>query len=184
MTCSDFVERFSEIYDGIASQEVMRAAEHHLASCESCRRYRDVVERGGALLRSLPAPEVGEDFVPGLQHRLRHVDDEAALLRHTNSGATSLAVLGMAILLIVLAWAPTLRPSAPSVELAPIVVSDPPAAARFRRPASFSAFATRAAAATLQDDLWGDARTLLFQYSRLAQRYGQRPPIARTGLNQ
>jgi predicted anti-sigma-YlaC factor YlaD len=184
MTCSDFVEHFSAIYDGVASGEVVRAAELHLASCESCRRYRDVVERGAALLRALPAPEVGEDFVPGLQHRLRHVDDEAALRRHTNSGTTSLAVLGMAVLLIVLAWAPTLRRSAPVVELAPIVVSNPPAAARMRRPAAFSAFAVQNAATTLEADLWGDARTLLFQYSRLAQRYGQRPLASRTGLQQ
>ena len=182
MTCSDFVEHFSDLYDGGASDEVVRAAEVHLASCASCRRYRDVVERGAALLRALPAPEVGEDFVGGLRHRLRHVDDEATLRRHMNSGTTSLAVLGMAILLVALAWAPTLRPSAPVVELAPIVVSDPPAAARWRRPASFSAFAVQAASTTLEASLWGDARTLLFQYSRLARRYGQRPSASRTGL--
>ncbi len=184
MTCSDFVEHFSDIYDGVASDEVARAAELHLASCASCRRYRDVMERGAALLRALPAPEVGEDFVGGLRPRLRDVDDEAALRRHMNSGTTSLAVLGLAILLVVLAWAPTLRSSSPVVELAPIVVSDPPVAARWRRPAAFSAFAVRTASTTLEADLWGDARTLLFQYSRLAQRYGQRPPTGRTGFQQ
>lgn len=183
MTCSEFVEHFSDLFDGVASDEVAGAAELHLASCPSCRRYRDVVQRGAELLRALPAPEVGEDFVPGLRHRLRHVDDEAALRRHTNSGATSLAVVGMAILLIVLAWAPTLRPAAPELELAPIVVSGPPAALA-RRPAAFSAFAVRSASSTLREDLWGDARTLLFQYSRLAQRYGQRPSTSRAGLQQ
>jgi len=181
ITCSEYVERFSEIYDATASPEVVRQADEHLASCPACRRYRHVVERGAQLLRSLPAPDVNEDFVPRLQHRIYHVDQDEVLRRHTNSGATALAVLGMAVLLVAVAWAPMLRPSAPVVELAPIVINRPPAAVRARSVASFSAFASRPAGQAVQAGLWGDARTLLFEYSRLAQRYGQRSSLGRPG---
>lgn len=184
MTCSEYVLGFSEIYDGTASAEAVRLADEHVASCEACRRYRHVVERGSQVLRALPAPEVNEDFVPRLQHRLYHVDQDALLHRHSHSGATALAVLGMSVLLIAVAWAPALRPVAPVVELAPIVVNAPPPALRGRTVASFSAFAVRSAGSTLDEDLWGDARTLLFQYSRLAQRYGQRSSLGRAGLDQ
>lgn len=181
MTCSEYVERFSEIYDGAASPQVARQADDHLASCPACRRYRRVFERGTQLLRSLPAPDVREDFVPRLQHRIYHVDQDEVLRRHTNSGATAFAVLGMAVLLVTVAWAPMLRPSAPVVELAPIVVNRPPAAVRARSVASFSAFAARPAGRTAEAGLWGDARTLLFEYSRLARRYGQRSSLGRPG---
>lgn len=184
MTCSEYVERFSEIYDGTASAEVIRLADEHLASCSGCGRYRHVVDRGAQLLRALPTPEVNEDFVPRLQHRIYHVDQDALLRRHTHSGATAMAVLGMAVLLVAVAWAPALRPGAPVVELAPIVVNAPPQALRGRTAASFSAFAVGSAGGTLDEDLWGDARTLLFQYSRLARRYGQRSSLGGSGLEQ
>ncbi|HKJ01512.1 MAG TPA: zf-HC2 domain-containing protein, partial [Longimicrobiales bacterium] len=83
MTCTEFVDGFSEYHDGTASEAQIRRAEDHLASCPRCRRYREVVVQGAALLRSLPPPDVQEDFVPRLQHRLYHVDEEAALRRDT-----------------------------------------------------------------------------------------------------
>ena len=179
MTCSEFVEGYSEIRDGTASPEGVRAAEEHLASCAMCRRYQHVIDRGAELLRSLPGPEVGDDFVPRLQHRLLHEDQEAFLRRHANSGATALAVVGMALLLTFVAWAPALRRAAPVVELQPIVVSQPPEPAR--PVVSFSAFAVQAAAVSRPSDLWGDARTLLFQYSRLARRQGGVTPSGPSG---
>lgn len=187
MTCSEFVECFSEVIDGIASPEVMREAEEHLASCTLCRRYREVLERGADLLRSLPAPEVRDDFVPRLQHRIYHVDQDEALRRHASSGATALAVLGMAVLFAVVAWAPVLRRGAPVVELPPIVVNRPPPAARARAMASFTAFAANSRAPVPQPlaaGLWGDARTLLFEYSRLARRYEGGGAFGRSGLEQ
>jgi anti-sigma factor RsiW len=184
MTCSEFVESYSDVHDGTASPEAVRAAEEHLASCASCRRYRHVLERGAELLRSLPAPEAGNDFVPRLQHRLLHEEQDAFLRRHANSGATALAVVGMALLLTFVAWAPTLRRSAPVVELEPIVVSNPPDPSPARPPASFTAFAPRATATALPSDLWGDARMLLFQYSRLARRYGEPSSSGSSGVVQ
>jgi hypothetical protein len=175
MTCLEFVECFSEVYDGTASAEAVRAAEEHLAGCASCRRYRRVVERGADVLRTLPGPLVSDDFAPRLAHQLRYEDPRAVLLRHANSGATAIAVVGMALVLLAVAWAPTLRSAEPTIELPPIVVSAPPELIRTRSLASFTAFAPQPTATAVETDLWGDAPTLFFQYSRLARRYGQHP---------
>lgn len=135
------------------------------------------------MLRSLPAPDIREDFVHRLQHRLYHVDEAAALDRHTSSGANALAVLGVAILLTAVAWSPALRPGSPVVELAPIVVSRPPVSRV--RPVAFSALSTVRPALRASDSvLWNDAHTLLFEYSRLARRYGHASAVRQAGLQE
>jgi anti-sigma factor RsiW len=183
MTCTEFVEGFSGYYDGTAPGAFIEEAEEHLGDCPTCRRYRHVMARGAELLRSLPEPEVVEDFTPRLQHRLYHVDEEASVRSHTSSGTTALAVVGMAVLLAAAAWSPTFRPGVPTVELEPIVVSRPPARALLR---SFSAFPMRFGQrqSVTNAGLWDDASVLLFQHSRLYQRYGTRSPFLRTGLEQ
>lgn len=193
MSCTEFIETFTEVHDGTAPADVVLRSGEHAETCASCRRYRSVVEQGAALLRSLPEPEIHQDFAPMLRRRLAYVEQDAFLRRHTNSGSTALSVLGMAAVMVAVAWAPLMRPAAPSVELAPIVVSRPPSAVPARSVASFSAFAQQAMAvprrstppepAALQADLWGDARSALFEYSRLAQRYGQRSFSGRSGLD-
>jgi hypothetical protein len=183
MTCSEFVSRFSEYYDGTVAEEYIGEAHAHLAGCPSCRRYRHVVERGAQLLQVLDTPAVRDDFRPRLQHRLYHVDQEAALRRHTTSGATALAVAGISVLLTAVAWSPTMRPSSPVVELAPIVVSRPPP--RAVRPAL--SFPDRGVPRQFLDrsaGLWDDAHTLLFEYSRLSQQYERRSPLQRTRLDE
>ncbi|HSG06750.1 MAG TPA: zf-HC2 domain-containing protein [Longimicrobiales bacterium] len=183
MTCTEFVESFSDYHDGTATEAQVHEAESHLARCRRCRRYRDVVARGADLLRSLPAPDIREDFVHRLQHRLYHVDEAAALDRHTSSGANALAVLGVAILLTAVAWSPALRPGSPVVELAPIVVSRPPVSRV--RPVAFSALSTVRPALRASDSvLWNDAHTLLFEYSRLARRYGHASAVRQAGLQE
>jgi anti-sigma factor RsiW len=182
MTCTEFVEGFSGYYDGTAPEAFIAEAEDHLSACSSCRRYRHVMARGAELLRSLPEPEVVEDFAPRLQHRLYHVDEEGSL-RSTSSGTTALAVIGMALLVGAAAWSPAFRASVPTVELEPIVVSNPPARASM---GSFSPFPVRFGQEppVTNAGLWDDASVLLFQHSRLYQRYGTRSPLLRTGLEQ
>lgn len=195
MTCAEFIATFSDVHDGTAPAELAVRSREHADACLACARYARVLEQGVELLRALPAPEIHKDFVPVLRRRLNQVEQEALLRRHTNSGATSVAVLAMAAVLVAVAWAPALRPAAPSVDLPPIVVSAPPPTLQARSLVAFSAFARQALAVpgrrpsaapaypVLEADLWGDARTLLFEYSRLAQRYGQRSQAARSGLD-
>ena len=176
MTCSDFVTRFTNYLDGSAPPEEFEEIEKHLGVCDSCVRYRDVLEHGAAVLRSLPQPELREDFEPRLRHRLYHVDDQRVVSAH-QSGAPGLAVLGIAILLTALAWAPALRGRSPDVVLEPIVVDRAPrGAARFSSFAPPGTFSTKNPA-DLDNGLWDN--TLLYEYSALSQRYRQSARLRR-----
>lgn len=144
--------------------------EAHLAHCESCRRYHRVLEDGSSLLRSLPKPELREDFAPRLQHRLYHVQEERSLSEHATSGAPALTVLGIAVLLAAVAWAPMLRGSAPVVQLAPIVVDRAPPRLPAIPPSPLGTQVGSRADRDLDDvDLWGDTR--LYEYSSLRRQY-------------
>jgi anti-sigma factor RsiW len=187
MTCSEFVARFSEYYDGTAPEEFARRAEQHLGTCPTCCRYQEVVERGAKLLRRLPAPDLPEDFRPRLQHRIFHVDDPIVPGGPTSSVSTILAVVGMAVLLAAVAWSPVLRPRAHMVELPPIVVTRPPAILR-ATPAGAFPFGGGLSAGRAVDfrrwaDLWGDANWLLFEYSPLSRRYRGPAGVQRVGLD-
>jgi anti-sigma factor RsiW len=183
MTCSEFVERFTDFLDNEGSEDFRLAATSHVEACPACRRYGDVMTRGRELLRGLPREEVPEDFTPRLQHRLYHVDDEAALSAHTASASTALTVLAMSLFLTALAWSPALRQGAPVVELPPIVVSDPPPRLR---PVSTMPIVVPALRPILSDNeagLWDDAQSLLYEYSPLQQRYRSANPLRRAGLD-
>jgi len=178
MNCSDLVERFTDYLDGSVSEEDGASIDRHLDECASCVRYKTVLAHGADLLRSLPEPELREDFVPRLQHRLYHVDDERALGDQAASGTSALAVLGIAVLLSAVAWSPTFFGGARIVELAPIVVDRAPARTPVR-PASATppgTFSTKSQA-DLREGLW--ANTLLYDYSPLAQRYDRRARVRR-----
>lgn len=180
MTCAEFVEGHTDFLDGLGSEAFNQAAEEHLRSCARCRRYDQVVRRGREVLRGLPPAEVPADFRPRLQHRLYHVEEEMAAAAHLGSGATVSAVLGISVLLVAAAWSPALRPSAPRVELAPIVVSSPPPRSPLFRPLNALPSGSvpvrsylRPAFSESDGDLWNDAQRLLHEYSPLQQRYRQ-----------
>lgn len=154
--------------------------EAHLAGCDSCRRYQVVLQHGASLLQSLPSAELREDFGPRLQHRLYHVQEERSLTEQVASGAPALTVFGIAVLLAAVAWAPTLRASAPVVELPPIVVdraprTAPPSGGPVGVPA-----ARRREAGSLDGNLWDDAR--LYEYSPLSRRYQGDPQPRQVGF--
>lgn len=169
MNCSEFVARFTDYVDGDAPPADVEAMEEHLGGCESCRRYRTVVEHGAALLRSLPAPELQEDFEPRLQHRLYHVQEERSLSEHATSRTPAFAVFGIAVLLTAVAWSPLLRGSAPVVQLEPIVVDRAPTAPRVRPVNGERRPLELRPAPALDAGLWEDTR--LYEYSPLSRRY-------------
>jgi hypothetical protein len=125
MDCSDFRDRFSDYIDGTADPSFVEEADAHLAGCESCVRYRDVVARGSGLLRRMAPVSVSDDFLPRLQHRIYHIEDSAALAQASaGSGTTVAAALGIAAVIAAAAWAPALM-HPPEVALPPVVVSHP-----------------------------------------------------------
>lgn len=181
MNCTDLVSQLSDYLDGSLSEDEGIAIEQHLEGCGSCVRYKNVVEHGAELLRALPVPELREDFVPRLRHRLYHVDDERLLTAHATSGTPALTVLGIALLLTAVAWSPTLFLAAPVVELPPIVVDRAPERSPLRPavatpPGTFSTTEEE----DLDEGLW--ANTLLYDYSPLSQRYDSRARGRQAGL--
>lgn len=151
--------------------------DEHLEGCDSCRRYKTVVEHGASVLRALPEPELREDFAPRLQHRLYHVRDERTPSEHVGSRAPALTVLGIALVLTAVAWSPVLRGGEPVIELPPIVVDRAPVPLRVL-PASTRGVPS--AVPDLDGRLWENTR--LYEYSPLSRRYDDRPRPRQVGF--
>ena len=177
MTCSDFQERFSDYHDGVGDPTFMAAASAHLDACPGCRRYRDVVERGIQILRAVPAPAVGDDFLPRLQHRIYHLEDDHVLNpRETGSATTTTTAVAIALLIAAAAWSPVLM-KPPEVLIDPVVVSRPePRVVGIRTPDYRQLLALEPAAAepVVQRGLWDDP-LLLTRYSPLTARSAGSP---------
>lgn len=176
MSCADFLSLFSDYRDGLLTVEVQRRVEAHLDACDSCRRYRRVVDRGVELLDSRESVSVPDDFRPRLKHRIYHEKDGEALTSERSASGVSLAVaVGMAALLTAAAWTPAMSDADPEVRLPPIVVTEP---SRHRPaltvpPERF--FGQRAlgarSAGPAASPLWAAPRSLLYEYSPLQRRY-------------
>ncbi|MGE0158770.1 MAG: anti-sigma factor [Gemmatimonadales bacterium] len=168
MDCTTFVARFTDYLDGALSQDEGRAMEEHLVRCGSCMRYKSVVEHGRSVLLSLPVPELGEDFTSRLEHRLFRAS-EIGPSEEVASRAPALAVLGIAVLLTVVAWAPFLLGGSPVVRLEPIVVDHAPVAPR-RLPTMLARQADPSEGlGEASSRIWEDL--LLYEYSPLSRRY-------------
>jgi len=172
MTCSEFLESFSEFYDAVGSSSTRgQAAEEHLSGCPRCQRYVEIVDRGRELLRSCPPVPISGDFRDRLRHRLFHVDDGDALNRlGSASGTTAVTALGMAVVLVFAAWAPTLLSIRPEVELTPIVVSRPEPRTLGLRTSPVSLFPAGSSALAGEGDLRRRSNALLFRHSLLNDR--------------
>lgn len=123
--CPQFLDEYSEFRDGLLSRDRMRAFQAHLDACESCARYDRVVEQGIRVFRDLPEVEPSQDFIPRLQHRLYHVDEE---LRRPSSHASGVPLgftLAIASIIGVSAWMPVVRPRPSLVQLPPVVAHAP-----------------------------------------------------------
>ena len=144
------------------------------------------MDRGVSMLRAMPLPAVPKNFGSRLEHRLLHVMDEENGLRNGSGSAMPVVtVLGMAILLTAIAWTPKLLKSTPEVELAPIVVSQPPEdAAPFgtARP-PFLLDNITPSPLRMGEGLFDDPTQLIYQYSPLGEKYRNSGLLRRTGLD-
>lgn len=186
MTCSDFLVRYSEFLDGETPPEDWSAFRSHLDACPSCRRYDRVVTRGISLLRSLPAPRVGDDFKDRLRHSLYTIDEDLRLRRHRPHGASgggAMAVMAAAVLVMAVLWTPALWESTPTVDLPAIVVDRPEThAAHPLPPPSLYDFPERRPSLARDVDFWTGSNTLLFEHSTLYNRHRE-PGLVRIGLD-
>jgi hypothetical protein len=123
--CSDFLERYSSYRDGDLDEEDRGGFEAHMRVCASCARYDRVIREGVRLYLDVPELTPSEDFLPRLQHRLYHVDEEMHGPGRTGSGASALLTLGIAVLIATAAWVPALRPKPALLQLPPIAARAP-----------------------------------------------------------
>ena len=179
MNCSDYVAHCSDHLDGLLPEADRRAFEEHRSQCLPCRRYAMVLEQGATLLHALPEPELAEDFVPRLQHRIYSVDEEQTVARGT-SATPAMAIVGMALLLTAVAWAPALWNTVPVVVMEPIVVDEEPSASRPIR--AMPANLPPPEPLSEMGGLFDDGQALMYEYSPLSQRYRQRAAVRRAGL--
>ncbi|MDH5590865.1 MAG: zf-HC2 domain-containing protein [Gemmatimonadota bacterium] len=189
MKCSEILEHFSDYLDGVASSPMRAEIEAHLSECGDCQRYRDVVDRGVAILRDLPGAPLRDDFRPRLRHRIYHLDDERILDGGATSATTAVTALGMAAVLLLAAWSPALRSAPPTVRLLPIAATAPriPAVRPMRLPQVREGFLTAATVrpasiGSVRTELWEDAHLLLQEYSPVSRQYRGQASLLRTGL--
>lgn len=124
LNCSDFLQSYSEFRDGHLGPARRLAFEAHLRGCPSCARYDRVVDQGVGLLHQLEV-EPSHDFLPRLQHRLYHVDEEARQRGQRSYGASVGLMLAIAGALAALAWMPVLEREAEPLALPAVAAHAP-----------------------------------------------------------
>jgi hypothetical protein len=123
--CSDFLEGYSAYRDGELGEEETGGFEAHIRECASCARYDRVIREGVRLYREVPELSPSEDFIPRLQHRLYHLDEEMRGPGRNGSGASAAVTLAIALLIASAAWIPALKSKPALLELPPVSARAP-----------------------------------------------------------
>ena len=184
MQCSEYLALSSDFRDGRIKGNLEGELEAHLAGCHRCRRHQVALEKGVDLLRALPTLDVPDDFEPRLSHRIYHIEDGASIAREAlGSGATTLSVVGVAVLLALAAWTPWTGGDEPTLELPAVVVGTPPVRTFTPGPrrSAFSRNSSIFARTDFQDGPWGDTHQVLFEYSSLFERR-RSPALTQIGI--
>ena len=173
MTCTEFLEGFSDWMDGVSDDASSVAFEHHRESCGECARYTRVYQEGRMLLQAFSSVPVDEDFAPRLESRIHQLRNEEAIARTMGTGGSTMAVLSIAAVLLMVAWSPLLFIRPIQVELAPITVNRPaPRSLGLRLPdVSVRPPSASPAALSLDADLWAASNALFLEYAPVLQRY-------------
>jgi hypothetical protein len=109
-----------------------------------------------------------------LEHRIYHIEDGASIARESvGTGATTVSVLAVALLVALAAWSPAVRLSVPAPELPPVVVAEPPVQETFTPPTAaptFSGSLSLFPEPEFHDAVWGSSHEVLFEYSLISTR--------------
>lgn len=125
LDCSGFLEGYSAFRDGELEEWECEAFESHLRSCASCARYDRVIDRGVQLYRGAAELSPSDDFLPRLQHRLYHVEEELRGPGRSGSGTSAALTLGISAIIAAIAWVPALRTEPAMLELPPVAARAP-----------------------------------------------------------
>ena len=180
MTCNELQDRFSDYYDRTGDPSFLVDADAHMVACAECRRYHAVLVQGSAILKSATPLAVSGDFLGRLQHRIYHLEDESAVGREAGSATTVSTAVAIAALIALAAWSPALV-RAPSVELAPIVVSEPEPRPVGVRPPQLWVISAPTYYSAVDRGLWDDPQ-LFTRYSPLMAPTVQQVAVRRADL--
>jgi Putative zinc-finger len=109
MTCEECIALASDYIDDALNPLDAVRFRAHVAVCTRCERYQFVLERSLDLARDMPEILPSTDFEWRLNRRLQELDEE--LVMHQNSVRSGVVVaLGLAALVVFVAWAPILAP--------------------------------------------------------------------------
>lgn len=179
MTCADFLDRFSDYYDGLVQPSDAALFDEHKGVCPTCARYADVLDQSLGLLRELPTLDMPESFEAGVRYRIQHEDELALVgMGPLGSAAATRAIAFVALVLAFTAWAPTLatRPSADASfandGLLPVASVEPEDDAAGYDDLELAPFATGQLSAPDDDvrQLWSYPNAMLYEYSALGDR--------------
>ncbi len=108
VSCHDFISAYSDYRDGLVDTGLSRSLATHLSECPSCARYDRVIRRGIEVARGIDGPRPSSDFLPRLQHRIYHLEDDV----RPDPFGSSVSVALLTMILVVLgvsAWLPAVR---------------------------------------------------------------------------
>jgi hypothetical protein len=126
VSCAEFLRDYSDFRDGYMGPAEGAEMEAHLAGCVTCSTYVELLDEGVGQLRSLPEIEPSYDFLPRLQHKLFHLEEDQAWRLQPEASATSVGfVITLVMLIASAAWLPLVRPKPPLVVLAPVAAVAP-----------------------------------------------------------
>ncbi len=180
MTCAEFLDRFSDYYDGLLPPAVAARYDDHKAECEACMRYSRVLDRSLSLLRDLPEVEPSSDFQARVHYRIQ-VDDDRELVGFgpMGSAAATRTVALVAVLLAFTAWAPSMARHTLDNGVGALVASPEIAVGNGARSdagqadeiqmAPFSAGQLSAPSDDVKQ-LWSYPNAILYEYSSLSAR--------------
>ena len=170
MTCTDFLDGFSDYLDGAVPGPRGSEFESHLESCEECARYARVLKEGLGILGGLEL-DVPSDFRDRLERRIAlDADDARSGFGPLGSAVTTRTVGAVTVLLAIAAWSPTVlgTPATNTTTTAGSAIEttlDPLAAGQLSAPLPEAT------------QLWSYPNALMYEYSSLGR--SNRPTVDR-----
>ncbi len=93
MNCKEVYRDLSGYLDGDVQDERKKEIEAHIAHCDSCRTYRNVLLDGLRTYRSLPHHRLPDDFYGRLEHSIYRLEEEKRLRRSRSSVSSLMRTL-------------------------------------------------------------------------------------------
>ncbi|CAN5360905.1 hypothetical protein BH23GEM4_BH23GEM4_24290 [soil metagenome] len=134
VSCHEFISTYSDYRDGLVGAGLARSLARHRNECPSCARYDRVIRRGVEVARNIDGPSPSREFLPRLQHRIYHLEDDFRP-DPFGSGVSVALLLMISVVFGVSAWLPAVRAASeparlPAITaLAPLPEQAPPAEA-------------------------------------------------------